>query len=253
MQKLQKQPRRCESSQNVNIIWNLYRDVTLCFLTRPSVNNLKDSKLRTAEQPLQIWWLRSAALITGCDSVSQSLTESGKVGSLVWREERNAAFWCEMMSFKQSFSSLNGGKNASCKTKDPGRLETNLCIAESGLWRTIKHNSKNQMRFALQTVPLFKIVLGSEFCVTFPSFVLLFCASDNPVGDLTEPACSEVKARPYGPYMIRIDSFVFDMLSVKGITFMWVVTVCGTSSGRLADPSNLDTSTRHWENTHAHI
>lgn len=52
MQKLEEQPRRCESSQNVNIPGNLYRDITLCFLTRPSVNNLKDNKLRTAEQPL---------------------------------------------------------------------------------------------------------------------------------------------------------------------------------------------------------
>lgn len=67
------------------------------------------------------------------------------------------------MSFKQSFSSLNEGKNSLLRDKSPDRLEPNMCIAESGLWRTIKHNSKSQMRFDLQTVPLFKYILGLEF------------------------------------------------------------------------------------------
>lgn len=193
MQKLEKQPRRCESSQNVNIPGNLYRDIILCFLTRPSVNNLKDNKLRTTEQPLH-FGSDGYALITGCDSVSQSLTQSGKVGSLVWKKERNASFWCELMSFKQSFSSLNGGKTASCETKAPDRLEPNLCIAESGLWRRIKHNSKSQMRFGLQTVPLFKYILGFEFCYFYLTLSCFSVQLTAQMQILTQAASSEVVA-----------------------------------------------------------
>lgn len=135
------------------------------------------------------------------------------------------------MSFKQSFSSLNGGKTASCETKAPDRLEPNLCIAESGLWRTIKHNSKSQMRFGLQTVPLFKYFLSLKFC---DFYLTLSCFSVQLTAQmqiLTQATSSEALAHPYATYMIHIDSFAFDILSVKGITFMRVVTLCGPSNG----------------------
>lgn len=118
-----------------------------------------------------------------------------------------------MMSFKQSFSSLNGGKTASYETKAPDRLEPNLCIAESGLWRTIKHNSKSQMRFGLQTVPLFKYILGLEFWyfyLTLSCFSLQLTAQ-MPI--LTQDASSEVVAHPSAAYMIHIDPFAFDIIS----------------------------------------
>lgn len=201
MQKLENQPRSCELSQNVNKLLNLYRDVTLCFSTLPSVNSVKDNKLKTTEEPTSPdphWSL--AVILFPNRWLSQGTPPPVTVGSLVWR--------CEMMPFKQS---CKWRKNYLLQDKRPHRLETNLCGAESVLWRTIKHNSQNQRRVSLQTGPR----MGREVCV----FSLLFCASDNPDADLTEAASSEIKAHPYSIYTILLDSFVFDKLAVKRVTF----------------------------------